>query len=520
MGAEGGGLGKFEHTTDLSASSSTPALIQRTPHLMLEPPPPLKPGSHFNVNVWVDTQAAREDEDSLRVNVPAGAVVELFLVLSGHFSANGPDMQLMLVPGERERADAQPFRVSVKPADALPRGLPAVITVLFFFNGRPSGKVSIAPPIAGVAAASTAPAPTARVELQAALMPDLCVTISATEANDGRQFHCTFRTPLLDAYRTPVTANWSLKAAAADLVRGYMQSFTARKPDSDALIDELRGAGIELFKASPRIFQTLFWELVDARKLPREIAIISEEPHIPWELMVPTRRNGMDEREPLGVEFPIGRWTTQDFIAGRTKIPLAAGYVIAPRYPPPRTLKFAEAERDLLVGEFAAEMISPATYRDVADKLASSAPSLVHFVCHGKDQALDQQVIYLEGNQELGSTQLTGISGLRRAFAKARPFVFLNACQVGRAAVALVGLRGFAASFIELGASAVIAPIWSVKDEIAHQVAETFYQTVKAEPDIPFAEIMRRLRKKAYDRETAEDTYAAYCFYGDPCATS
>ena len=73
-------------------------------------------------------------------------------------------------------------------------------------------------------------------------------------------------------------------------------------------------------------------------------------------------------------------------------------------------------------------------------------------------------------------------------------------------------------SFIDLGASAVIAPLWSVKDTIAHQIAEDFYNRVKAEPDTPFAEILRTIRAKAYASETSEDTYAAYCFYGDPSA--
>ena len=38
-------------------------------------------------------------------------------------------------------------------------------------------------------------------------------------------------------------------------------------------------------------------------------------------------------------------------------------------------------------------------------------------------------------------------------------------------------------------------------------------------PDRPFAEIIRDIRAKAYDESAVvEDTYAAYCFYGDPLA--
>jgi hypothetical protein len=34
----------------------------------------------------------------------------------------------------------------------------------------------------------------------------------------------------------------------------------------------------------------------------------------------------------------------------------------------------------------------------------------------------------------------------------------------------------------------------------------------------PFSEIVRSIQAKAYDDSVAEDTYAAYCFYGDPLA--
>jgi len=54
------------------------------------------------------------------------------------------------------------------------------------------------------------------------------------------------------------------------------------------------------------------------------------------------------------------------------------------------------------------------------------------------------------------------------------------------------------------------------KDTIAHEITETFYSRVKAEPNMPFAQIMRDLRQKTYS--SGEDTYAAYCFYGDPAA--
>jgi CHAT domain-containing protein len=112
---------------------------------------------------------------------------------------------------------------------------------------------------------------------------------------------------------------------------------------------------------------------------------------------------------------------------------------------------------------------------------------------------------------------LMGMSGAGR-FQESQPMVFLNACEIGRPEPALVGVEGFAKSFIALGARCVIAPLWSVKDSIAHQVATEFYQRMSQEPGLPLAAILRDIRRKAYEEDGGEDTYAAYTFYGDPLA--
>ena len=62
----------------------------------------------------------------------------------------------------------------------------------------------------------------------------------------------------------------------------------------------------------------------------------------------------------------------------------------------------------------------------------------------------------------------------------------------------------------------------SVRDSIAFNVAERFYAAVKEAQTggaRSYADILREIRALAYDPAVAEDTYAAYCFYGDPLAT-
>jgi hypothetical protein len=49
-------------------------------------------------------------------------------------------------------------------------------------------------------------------------------------------------------------------------------------------------------------------------------------------------------------------------------------------------------------------------------------------------------------------------------------------------------------------------------------VAREFYDEVQRHPELPFAEIMSGLRRRAYEGEEPADSYAAYCFFGDPLA--
>jgi CHAT domain len=117
------------------------------------------------------------------------------------------------------------------------------------------------------------------------------------------------------------------------------------------------------------------------------------------------------------------------------------------------------------------------------------SPPLDDFVFMSRDPIVSIAQSALENGQTLNSTQILGMAGVDTIFEQKHPLVFLNACEVGRGIPALLGVGGFAKSFLDLGASAVIAPLWSVKDTIAHEIAETFYKRVKAEPNTPFAEI-------------------------------
>jgi hypothetical protein len=364
--------------------------------------------------------------------------------------------------------------------------------------------------------------PAAVVQLDAAAKePDLIVTVVADPANDGRQFWCTVKSRLLPEFSQGVTERWNLNEQTLDIVKAYMDTFTKSGLGTRQRIAELRGAGMKLFRQAPPRFQAALWELIDSAKGAHTIAIISEEPYIPWELMVPRRERpegGFDSRDPLGVEFAVGRWTRKDLTSGRQRLPLRDSYVVAPNYPPRRQLKFAQQEATAVLAAFPGDLISPANFDTLDETMERGGRTLIHFACHGASAAVGRQVIALDNDVPLSSDAIAAMSGLVNSFRSQRPLVFLNACEVGRPEVGLVGIGGFAEAFIDAGAGAVVAALWSVKDTIAHEIATTFYKAVRDSPGVPFAEILRRIRAKAYDPANGEDTYAAYCFYGDPNA--
>jgi hypothetical protein len=553
----GGGFFESVQTPPLVAAAAGPAAspatpptdsLRRTPHMTLTPDSAPAPGAVLTVSVWADTGSflPGEQGDELVVeNAPDEIQLEVWLVASEHFAIEGPAIQQLVLRRSEERSPAAQFAVRLRdlsaaaaPADG------AFLSALFAYRGRPCGRVTRAValvpslPAAGAPAATSSsptPADTAAVTSPASATPsaaailsietaaepaDLIVRIVAGSLADGRVFECRVQTHLLPAYAAGAGETWRLAAAAPDVVAGYMKLFTAKGSSDQVRAFALRGAGIALFEASPKLFQQVFWELADAGKLPRSIAIISEEPSFPWELMVPSRTGSGDEpeRDPLGAEFLVSRWTARDQVHPVQRVTLADCYVVAPT---DSNLSMATAEAQMVIARFPpghGSLIDPAGIVKLDTTLAAGGRSLLHFVCHGKSGGAAGQTLELQNKEPLNSNLLRAMPGVKKAFRAAKPVVFLNACEVGRAEPALVGVGGFAEAFMTLGASAVIAPLWSVKDSVAHEVAVEFYDRSRREPKTPFAEILRDLRKRSYGPDGGEDSWAAYCFYGDPLA--
>ena len=100
------------------------------------------------------------------------------------------------------------------------------------------------------------------------------------------------------------------------------------------------------------------------------------------------------------------------------------------------------------------------------------------------------------------------------------PLIFLNACQLAQSTGDLLcDYGGLAGAFLIEGCRGFLAPLWSVDDTQAHDLAIEFYRLALTE-GVEVGEVLRRLRllflTSAKTAGHARTTPLAYVFYGHP----
>lgn len=286
--------------------------------------------------------------------------------------------------------------------------------------------------------------------------------------------------------------------------------------DEDSTEERIRAAqvlGIQLWNDLPDAFRRFYWEELHGRE-GASIAVYSQEPYLPWELIKPQREPGGEEDGFLGAVFNVARWKQ----ALRFPDPLTVSRfsVIAPEYGPEsgnQPLPGAQWEAEELVREFAAEPIH-GTRKRVRKLLESTdGVQLIHFAGHGE---------YTKESAELGSIWLSDAALVPGDLTQAklgrasRPFVFLNACEVGERGWALTRIGGWAEAFTDVGFSGFIGPYWAVNDRVALKAALLFYRSLSA--GLSVAEAVRQIRLKFYtdDEDAGHPSWLAYTLHCQP----
>jgi len=263
-------------------------------------------------------------------------------------------------------------------------------------------------------------------------------------------------------------------------------------------------------KLLPTDLQVLLWQLRDRIKVLR---VDSEEPWIPWELCkLQGREDGRVVEGPFLCEaFAMTRWLPG--IGFKPTLLLKNMALVLPR---DSGLPMATSEGEYLLslanGGRRVKRV-PATYLDLIAALAKGEYDGWHFTGHGGFRVPDpnRSAMLLENREELKPEDLGGVVA---NLGLARPLVFLNACQIGRSALSLTDIGGWAAQFLRAGAAAFIGAYWSVYDQAAHDFALAFYSRLLA--GLPVAQAAQEAR--AAIKPLGDPTWLAYTVFADPLA--
>jgi hypothetical protein len=353
-------------------------------------------------------------------------------------------------------------------------------------------------------------APTARVA------PDLTVMIS--EDGEGN-FAWNFMTP--HPVTVPDNAVHVQVASDAKTFAELLLKTANGYEGTPGLYKSLLGTGKDIRDIMPPQFWPILRSVIAAKQAQTaSLLIISNEPYIPWELaaLPKTFKLPYPDLAPfLGVQVCVGRWVNGDRLPPPHTHDIAHAYVVSGIYARPRWNRLinAEAEAAAIAETYGATQID-ATFEKILSIFDNEpAADLLHFSMHGHsdDDALEDGLIPID----TGAVKPQMISGaIENTRNKVAPFVFLNACQVGAGSRILGDYGGMAAAFIGGGAIGVVAPLWSVKDDLAKAIAIEFYKATLDEGVAP-AEAIRRARGAFVSaNKPVSATYLAYQFFGHP----
>jgi hypothetical protein len=306
--------------------------------------------------------------------------------------------------------------------------------------------------------------------------------------------------------------------------RGYLVN-EPRESGSFSLPERTRplltAFGRELYhKFVPAAFKEAFWQLEG--KLGsrfQTIQIYTNSPVLPWELIVPSRSDGSEEGNFLGIDFRIARWHVSTGTTQLDRPPpqllFEPIFVIAPEEAGNLRLPHQADELKSLESLKGFQRL-PARMTSVATALHTQAGGVIHFAGHGVVQQQPSGVFEYAIRLQDANLDLLTWRGLAAHQTGSHPFIFFNACEVGQANRVANFVDGWAPAVLEAGASGYVGGLWPLGDKGAAKFADYFYtKLAESLKDGPVAatEVLRDARRLFY--ETGDPTFLAYAYYGD-----
>ncbi len=254
-------------------------------------------------------------------------------------------------------------------------------------------------------------------------------------------------------------------------------------------------------------FKAFYWNYMHTLPTEATIQIISDEPYIPWEILLPfQKKEGRSETETgfLCQRFTLSRW-----LAGPQcgdKLPLLKAVLVTP----PSELRWVQAEAEAIKKISGLSVIPITEKQPLEEFFQKGQADIVHFACHGAFQAQNPgHSVVLLGNRTLTPDDIVAENC---NFAIVQPLVFLNACDSGRQGIGLTNLDGWAKAFLEAGVGFFIGSVWKTDDHLAYEFASAFYTQLRAGDSV--GEAMKKARLAAFMRGDA--SYLSYTLYANP----
>ncbi len=378
----------------------------------------------------------------------------------------------------------------------------------------------------GPSASSTSTPPASRGEGQAsegrsvfaieaeAQKPHLTVQIHRLEKGNARRLYWMLQVPVeCEGLPSRLSGEMDLGSDPAAFFQSLANAAREQRPGEH--YGWFLGLGKLIYERTPATFRETFRALRQQYGKGFPIQFITDDPHIPWELMTPADVAGAGL---LCVEHPVARWYLDYQTSLTTRLPQGDILTIAPDYqfhPHLAPLPEAQEESRQLSKRFGAVRV-PGSRKRVLSVLRDghfNAVGLLHFAGHGKysGDPVSPSVLYLEDGPLQTLDVRNPLMSLGR---KTRPLVLLNACEVGAATEILGSVGGWAETFVSERFSGFIAPLWPVQDAHARNAVEQLVADLR-ENHLTVGEALRALREREAEKSP---TYLSYVFVGDVMA--
>lgn len=346
--------------------------------------------------------------------------------------------------------------------------------------------------------------------------PDLEVTILKDANSPTGGLLWTFKSKHPEVKTPTADISSSIGTEPRTFVSNLVQQMPAYEGQI-GLFDMVRGIGRQIADCMP----TKTWELLaEVAEYtdggPPSVLLLSEEPYVPWEIATMDKPLDSDGAPFLGAQVTVGRWVLAS--GSRPPTPPCSSAaadsiaVVWGEYAEAGMERLAHAEEEAndLHDTYGAQKVEAKNAAVHECLHGNPASDILHFAVHGQyDPIGPEDGIILVDRTMLGPNVVRGVD------LDPPRFVFLNACQVGNGSEVLGDYAGMASAFLYAGASAVVAPLWSIDDGLARDLAKGFYEAAFA--GTPPAGFLREKRSSFTEKSSPKSSIEmAYQFFGHP----